>query len=149
MCPTFMFSLVRPRKEFSPTTMFIPVITHTKLTNSIYSNVPGPWWLGHPPFRHCDTPTRTIWHCNDSSHKCLHIETIRPHRGRTVQPPPNRCVWHLRSGSKHWLWQSDPFSAPPGGGVGYSSDHNTQMALLKHAAAPPMSWSAGCKTDLT
>jgi hypothetical protein len=32
--------------------------------------------------------------------------------------------------------QFDPFSAPPGGG-GYSSDHDTQMALLKNGAAPP------------
>jgi hypothetical protein len=31
--------------------------------------------------------------------------------------------------------QSDPFSAPPGGGD--SSDHDTQMALLKNGAVPP------------
>ncbi len=59
-----------------------------------------PWRLRHPPVGHCDTPTRTIRHCNDSPHKHFHIETIRPHRGRTVRPHPNRSVQPLRSGSK-------------------------------------------------
>ncbi len=76
-------------------------------------NLRVPWWLGHPPFRHCDTPTRTIRHCKDSPHKHLHIETIRPHRGRTVRPPQNRSVRPLRSGSKRWLWQSDPCTIRP------------------------------------
>jgi hypothetical protein len=67
-----------------------------------------PCWLGHLPFRHCDIPTRSIRHCNDSPHKCLHIVTIRPHWGWTVRPPPNLSVWPLRSGSKRWLWQSNP-----------------------------------------
>jgi hypothetical protein len=74
---------------------------------------PVPWRLRHPPFRHCDTPTRTIWHCNDSPHKRFHIETIRPHRGRTVRPHPNRSVQPLRSGSKRWLWQSVPRTIRP------------------------------------
>jgi hypothetical protein len=30
-----------------------------------------PWRLRHPPVGHCDTPTRTIWHCNDSPHVML------------------------------------------------------------------------------
>ncbi len=97
-----------------------------------------PWWLGHPPFRHCDTSTPIIRHCNDSPHKRFHFMTIWPHRGRTVRPPPNRSVRPLKSGSKHSLWQSDPFlcSARQGGG-GNSLDHDTEMALLKNAAAPP------------
>jgi hypothetical protein len=40
-----------------------------------------------PPFRHCETPTRTIRHCNDLLHKRLQIEAIRPHKGRTVRLP--------------------------------------------------------------
>ncbi len=72
-----------------------------------------PWRLRHPPFRHCDTLTRTIRHCNDSPHKGFHIEIIRPHRCRTVRPHPNRSVRPLRSGSKRLLWQSDPRSIRP------------------------------------
>jgi hypothetical protein len=112
-----------------------------------------PWQLRHPPVGHCDTLTRTIRHCNDSPHKHFHIETIRPHRGRTVQPHPNCSVRPLRRGSKCWLWQSDPFSALHGG-LGDSSGDDTQMALLKNGAAPPERTSptygsAGRKLDLT
>ncbi len=72
-----------------------------------------PWRLCHPPVGHCDTPTRTIRHCNDSPHKRFHIETIWPHRGRAVRPHPNRSIRPLRSGSKRWLWQSDPRTIRP------------------------------------
>jgi hypothetical protein len=49
------------------------------------------------------------------------------------------------------LGQSDPFSAPPGGGD--SVDHDTQLALLKNDTAPPestspMHGSAGYKPNL-
>ncbi len=101
-----------------------------------YTESTVPWRLRHPPVGHCDTPTRTIWHCNDSPHKRFHIETIRPHRGWTVQPHPNRSVQPLRSGSKRWLWQSDPFSASPGG-LGDSSGDDTQIPLLKTALRHP------------
>ncbi len=30
-----------------------------------------PWWLSYPLVGHCDTPTRTIQHCNDSPHVML------------------------------------------------------------------------------
>ncbi len=83
----------------------------TRRGSQMYNMVPG--WLRHPPVGHCDTPTRSIRHCNDSPHKHFHIETIRPHRGRTVRPHPNRSVRPLRSGSKCWLWQSDPRTIRP------------------------------------
>ncbi len=94
-------------------------------------------------------PSDTVTICP----KRFHIETIRPHRGWTVRPHPNRSVRPLRSGSKCWLWQSDPFSASPGG-LGDSSGDNTQMALLKNGVAPPEKTSpthgsAGRKLDLT
>ncbi len=100
------------------------------------SSISLPWWLGNPLFRHCDTLTCTIRYCNDSPHKRFHIVTIRPHRGRTVQPPPNRSVRPHRSGSKRWLWQSEPRTIRPilcstRRGGGDSSDHDKQMALLK------------------
>ncbi len=111
-----------------------------------------PWWLGHPLFRHCDTPNRTIRHCNDSPHKHLHIVTIRPHRGRTVRPPPNRSVRPLRSGSKYGCdnpthVQSDPFST----GTVRTMTHRSP---LKNGAAQPertspTHGSAGCKPNLT
>ncbi len=72
-----------------------------------------PWRLRHPPVGHCDTTTRTIRHCNDSPHKRFHFETIRPHRGRIVRPQPNRSIRPLTSGSKCWLWQSDPRTIRP------------------------------------
>ncbi len=65
------------------------------------------------PYLDTVTPTRTIRHCNDSPHKRFHIEIIRPHRGWTVGPHPNRSVWPLRSGSRRWLWQSDPRTIRP------------------------------------
>ncbi len=118
-----------------------------------------PWWLGHPPFRHCDTPTRTIRHCNDSPHKHLHIVIIRLLWGRTVLTPPNRSVRPHWSGSKCWLWQSDlrtiwPILCSTRRGGGDSSDHDTQMALFKNSAAPPertslMHGSVRHKPDLT
>jgi hypothetical protein len=77
------------------------------------SKLAVPWRLRHPPVGHCDTPTRTIRHCNDSPHKRFHIETIQPHRGWTVQPHPNLSVRPLRSGSKRWLWQSNPHTIRP------------------------------------
>ncbi len=72
-----------------------------------------PWRLRHPPVGHCGTPTHTIQHCNDSPHKCFHIDSIRPHRDRTVRPHPNHSVRPFRSGSKRWLWQSDPRTIRP------------------------------------
>jgi hypothetical protein len=94
-----------------------------------------PWWLGHPPFRHCNTSTCTIRHCKDSPHKRFHFVTIWSHRGQTVRPTPNRSLRSLRSGSKCSLYnpihgQSNPFFAPPGRG-GDSSHHDTQMTLFK------------------
>jgi hypothetical protein len=50
----------------------------------------GALMIRSPPYRHCDTSTRTIRHCNYSPLKCLHIVTIRPHSGQTFQPPPNQ-----------------------------------------------------------
>ncbi len=100
-------------------------------------NLRMPWWLGHPPFRHCDTPTRTIRHCNDSPHKRLHIVKIQPRRGQTVWPPPNCSVRRLKSGSKYWLWQSDPFSAPRsrgGGGEQFGPRHTDGAVKKRHCA---------------
>ncbi len=71
------------------------------------------WSLLHPLFRHCDTPTRTIRHCNVSTHKCLHIVAVQPHRGQTVRPPRNWSVQPFKSGSKRSLWQSDPWPIRP------------------------------------
>ncbi len=119
-----------------------------------------PWWLGHPLFRHCDTLTCNMQHCNDLPLKCLHIVTTWPHRSRTVWPAPNFSVRPLKSGSKCWLWQSDPRIIRPilcsarWGGGGLQFSHDTQMALLKNSAAPlertsPTHGSAGRKPDLT
>jgi hypothetical protein len=104
------------------------------------SSISLPWWLGNPLFRHCDTLTCTIRYCNDSPHKRFHIVTIRPHRGRTVQPPPNRSVRPHRSGSKRWLWQSEPRTIRPilcstrrGGGGGQFGPWQTDGAVKKTA----------------
>jgi hypothetical protein len=121
------------------------VLYSSQLCGTLTIAPPPSWTLWHS--------TRTIRHCNDSPHKRFHIETIRPLWGRTVRPHPNRSIRPLRSRSKRWLWQSDPFSASPGG-LGDSSGDDTQMALLKNGAAPPertspTHGSAGRKLDLT
>jgi hypothetical protein len=41
-------------------------------------------YIVHPPFRYCDTPTRTIQHCNNSTQKCLYFVTIWPQRCQIV-----------------------------------------------------------------
>jgi hypothetical protein len=126
-----------------------------------------------PPFRHCDTPTRTIRHCNNLSHKHLHIVSFRPHRARTVRPPPvrplkmglNVCCDNPTHG------KYDPFSSliklrkelrtnllklkKFGRLAGMdSSDHDTQMALLKNVTVPLKRTSlthvsVRCKPNLT
>ncbi len=66
-----------------------------------------------PPFRHCESLTRTIRHCYDSSQECFRVVTPRPprSRGQTIRPLPYRSVWPLKSRSKCWLWQSERESA--------------------------------------
>jgi hypothetical protein len=86
---------------------YIPVVNTTRLYRS--------WCLDDyatPPFRHCDTPTCTIWHCNDSPHIRLHIVTVRP-TGVGLSDHPQTAQFGLTSGSKRWLWQSDPGTIRP------------------------------------
>ncbi len=52
------------------------------------STIKGIWSEVHPPFRHCDTSTRTIWHCNDLSQEPFCIVAIQTHRVWTLRPPP-------------------------------------------------------------
>jgi hypothetical protein len=104
-----------------------------------------PWQLGHPPFRHCDTSSCTIPHCNDSTQKCFNIVTLQPHRGQSVRPPPNHSIRPLQSGSKRWLWQSDQWDSTTeilanicsAWGRQDSAKYHTQMMLIKTALCNP------------
>jgi hypothetical protein len=63
---------------------------------SMYNNLVL-WSSVHPPFRHCDSLTRTIWHCNELTKKCFHF----------IRQPPNCSAWPLKSRSKCLLWHFD------------------------------------------
>jgi hypothetical protein len=87
-----------------------------------------PWHLCHPPVGRSDTPTRTIRHCNDSPHKCFHIETSDPtgvgqsDHTQTAQFEPLEVGLNAGCDNPTHV-QSDPFSASPGG-LGGSSGNN-------------------------
>jgi hypothetical protein len=103
------------------------------------------WRLGRPQLRQCGTSTHTIWHCIDLTQECFHTATLRPHRGRTVRPPPNCSVRPIKSGSKRWLWQSNSWVGTTENlailcfiwGGRDSAEHRTQMVLIEKAMCHP------------